>query len=183
VAKDVEKVNPDLVLRDADSEPETVRDEQINAMLLNRFFGVAAIPQLGFFASFRTANGIINPTRKKKGTSRGKRCPHGQWRSLLFCDDRCVDRRQRAGPVNNLPPDPSFQPPYLWRSETDAVLGSVAPRAVFRKNPGLPRAEIASQFRRSNFPFNKSPDFTQYISEQALLKPLDQSFSCQKDEG
>jgi hypothetical protein len=60
-------VNPDLVLRDADGEPETVRNEQINAMLLNRFFGVAAIPQLRFFASFRTANGIINPTRKKKG--------------------------------------------------------------------------------------------------------------------
>ncbi len=37
VAEEVEKVNPDLVLRDAEGKPYTVRYEQINAMLLNEF--------------------------------------------------------------------------------------------------------------------------------------------------
>ncbi len=37
VAEDVEKVNPDLVIRDADGKPQTVRYEEINAMLLNEF--------------------------------------------------------------------------------------------------------------------------------------------------
>ena len=37
VAEEVEKVNPDLVIRDAEGRPQTVRYEQINAMLLNEF--------------------------------------------------------------------------------------------------------------------------------------------------
>ena len=37
VAEDVEKVNPDLVARDADGKPYTVRYEAVNAMLLNEF--------------------------------------------------------------------------------------------------------------------------------------------------
>jgi len=37
VAEDVEKVNPDLVIRDKDGKVNTVRYEQINAMLLNEF--------------------------------------------------------------------------------------------------------------------------------------------------
>ena len=37
VAEDVERVNPDLVIRDAAGKPQTVRYEQINAMLLNEF--------------------------------------------------------------------------------------------------------------------------------------------------
>jgi hypothetical protein len=37
VAEDVEKVNPDLVLRDADGKVYTVRYEAVNAMLLNEF--------------------------------------------------------------------------------------------------------------------------------------------------
>ena len=37
VAEDVEKVNPDLVTRDREGKPQTVRYEQINAMLLNEF--------------------------------------------------------------------------------------------------------------------------------------------------
>jgi hypothetical protein len=37
VAEDVEKVNPDLVVRDADGQVNTVRYEAINAMLLNEF--------------------------------------------------------------------------------------------------------------------------------------------------
>jgi Chaperone of endosialidase len=37
VAEDVEKVNPDLVVRDAEGKVNTVRYEQINTMLLNEF--------------------------------------------------------------------------------------------------------------------------------------------------
>jgi len=37
VAEDVEKVNPDLVSRDGDGKPYTVRYEAVNAMLLNEF--------------------------------------------------------------------------------------------------------------------------------------------------
>jgi hypothetical protein len=37
VAEEVERVNPDLVIRDAEGKPQTVRYEQINAMLLNEF--------------------------------------------------------------------------------------------------------------------------------------------------
>ena len=37
MAEDVEKVNPDLVVRDAEGKLNTVRYEQINAMLLNEF--------------------------------------------------------------------------------------------------------------------------------------------------
>ena len=37
VAEDVEKVNPDLVVRDPAGKPYTVRYEQVNAMLLNEF--------------------------------------------------------------------------------------------------------------------------------------------------
>jgi hypothetical protein len=37
VAEDVEKVNPDLVARDANGKPYTVRYDAVNAMLLNEF--------------------------------------------------------------------------------------------------------------------------------------------------
>ena len=37
VAEEVEKVNPDLIIRDQEGTPHTVRYEQINAMLLNEF--------------------------------------------------------------------------------------------------------------------------------------------------
>src|SRR5207249_7549418 len=37
VAEDVEKVNPDLVVRDKDGKVNTVRYEAVNAMLLNEF--------------------------------------------------------------------------------------------------------------------------------------------------
>jgi hypothetical protein len=37
VAEQVEKVNPDLVVRDADGKISTVRYEAVNAMLLNEF--------------------------------------------------------------------------------------------------------------------------------------------------
>jgi seryl-tRNA synthetase len=37
VAEDVEKVNPDLVVRDKGGKPYSVRYDQVNAMLLNEF--------------------------------------------------------------------------------------------------------------------------------------------------
>ena len=37
VAEDVEKVNPDLIVRDTEGKPNTVRYEAVNAMLLNEF--------------------------------------------------------------------------------------------------------------------------------------------------
>jgi hypothetical protein len=37
IAEDVAKVNPDLILLDTEGKPQTVRYEQINAMLLNEF--------------------------------------------------------------------------------------------------------------------------------------------------
>jgi hypothetical protein len=37
VAEDGEKVNPDLVVRDKEGKPYSVRYDQVNAMLLNEF--------------------------------------------------------------------------------------------------------------------------------------------------
>ena len=37
IAEDVEKVNPDLIVRDKEGKPYTVRYDQVNAMLLNEF--------------------------------------------------------------------------------------------------------------------------------------------------
>ena len=37
VAEDVENVNPDLVVRDKEGKPYSVRYDQVNAMLLNEF--------------------------------------------------------------------------------------------------------------------------------------------------
>ena len=37
VAEDVEKVNPELVVRDKEGKPYTVRYDAVNAMLLNEF--------------------------------------------------------------------------------------------------------------------------------------------------
>jgi uncharacterized coiled-coil protein SlyX len=37
VAEDVEKISPDLVVRDKEGKPYSVRYEQVNAMLLNEF--------------------------------------------------------------------------------------------------------------------------------------------------
>ena len=40
VAEDVEAVNPDLVVRDKEGKPYSVRYDQVNAMLLNEFLKV-----------------------------------------------------------------------------------------------------------------------------------------------
>ena len=63
VAEEVEKVNPDLILRDQEGKPYAVRYEQINAMLLNEFLKEhkkvekqqASIAQLKFTAANREA--------------------------------------------------------------------------------------------------------------------------------
>jgi len=45
VAEDVEKVNPDLVVRDKEGKPYSVRYEAVNAMLLNEFLKEHATAQ------------------------------------------------------------------------------------------------------------------------------------------
>ena len=42
VAEGVQKVSPDLIVREADGNPETVRYEPVNAMLLNEFLNEVA---------------------------------------------------------------------------------------------------------------------------------------------
>ena len=37
IAEEVERVNPDLIVRDKDGKPYSVRYDQVNAMLLNEF--------------------------------------------------------------------------------------------------------------------------------------------------
>ena len=37
IAEDMEKVNPDLIVRDKEGKPYSVRYDQVNAMLLNEF--------------------------------------------------------------------------------------------------------------------------------------------------
>src|SRR5213082_2272217 len=37
IAEEVEQVDPDLIIRDGEGKPESVRYEQINAMMLNEF--------------------------------------------------------------------------------------------------------------------------------------------------
>jgi hypothetical protein len=37
IADEVEKVNPDLIVRDKEGKPYSVRYDQVNAMLLNEF--------------------------------------------------------------------------------------------------------------------------------------------------
>ena len=77
VAEQVEKVDPDLVARDADGKPYTVRYEAVNAMLLNEFLKehrkvqeqAATITQLKSTvakqkATLRTTNGIETACRR-----------------------------------------------------------------------------------------------------------------------
>jgi hypothetical protein len=45
VAEDVEKVNSDLVVRDKEGRPYSVRYEQVNAMLLNKFLKEQGVPR------------------------------------------------------------------------------------------------------------------------------------------
>jgi hypothetical protein len=45
VAEDVEKINPDLIVRDKEGKPYSVRYDQVNAMLLNEFLKEHCIVQ------------------------------------------------------------------------------------------------------------------------------------------
>jgi hypothetical protein len=56
VAEDVAKVNPDLVVRDNEGKPYTVRYEAVNAMLLNEFLKEHhAVEELKFTAAKKAA--------------------------------------------------------------------------------------------------------------------------------
>jgi len=72
IAEQVEKVNPDLVARDADGKVNTVRYEAVNAMLLNEFLKAhrkaqeqeATIAQLK--QDFRTTVAELNARLKEQ---------------------------------------------------------------------------------------------------------------------
>jgi uncharacterized coiled-coil protein SlyX len=74
VAEEVEKVNPDLVVRDKHGKPYTVRYDAVNAMLLNEFLKEhrkvqeqeAAINELKFSAAKQETT--INELKKEMAT-------------------------------------------------------------------------------------------------------------------
>ena len=65
----MEKVNPDLVVRDVKGKVNTVRYEAVNAMLLNEFLKNIGTSRTGD-ANSRTANQL---SPQLKGTSRSSR--------------------------------------------------------------------------------------------------------------
>ena len=77
IAEDVAEVNPDLVVRDADGEPLTVRYDAMNAMLLNEFLKEhkiiaeqqATISQLN--SKMAKPGGDHRATAKRNGGSHG----------------------------------------------------------------------------------------------------------------
>jgi hypothetical protein len=63
VAEEVEKVNPDLIVRDNKGKPYSVRYDQVNAMLLNEFLKEhCTVQELKF--TVRTQEGIIAQQQK-----------------------------------------------------------------------------------------------------------------------
>ena len=69
IAEDVAEVNPDLVVRDKDGEPYSVRYDQVNAMLLNEFLkGHRTIEQLKCDVALQEAT--ISELRKDIGVLR-----------------------------------------------------------------------------------------------------------------
>ena len=57
VAEDVDKVNPDLVVRDKEGKPYSVRYEAVNAMLLNEFLKAhRTVQELKSIAAKQEAN-------------------------------------------------------------------------------------------------------------------------------
>ena len=69
VAEQVEKVNPDLVARDEQGKPYTVRYEAVNAMLLNEF--------LKEHRKVEDTEATTQRNRKRCRSSRGDCGPHG----------------------------------------------------------------------------------------------------------
>jgi hypothetical protein len=59
VAEDVEKVNPDLVVRDKEGRPCSVRHDQVNAMLLNEFLKEHLDRSTNFFQDLASPLGRI----------------------------------------------------------------------------------------------------------------------------
>jgi uncharacterized coiled-coil protein SlyX len=64
VAEQVDKVNPDLVARDADGKPYTVRYEAVNAMLLNEFLK----EHKAFLEEHRTVQALKSTVAKQEAT-------------------------------------------------------------------------------------------------------------------
>ena len=69
VAEDVEKVNPDLVVRDKHGRPYSVRYDQVNAMLLNEF--------LKEHQSGRIKLASFSSRRRPSPNRKGSRGDHG----------------------------------------------------------------------------------------------------------
>ena len=68
VAEEVEKVNPDLVVRDANGKPYTVRYDAVNAMLLNEFLkehGRVEELQAGFVQQQKEFQAIVGRRQKQ----------------------------------------------------------------------------------------------------------------------
>ena len=82
MAEQVEKVNPDLVARDEQGKPYTVRYEAVNAMLLNEFLKehrkVEEQAQAAEVRSDRraAAEGQLKPSRSPQSTGRAN--PEGE---------------------------------------------------------------------------------------------------------
>jgi Chaperone of endosialidase len=66
VAEQVEKVNPDLVVRDADGKVNTVRYEAVNAMLLNEFVGAQRRKNGRPFVHCPEGKRTVSPNRIQK---------------------------------------------------------------------------------------------------------------------
>ena len=73
MAEQVEKVDPDIVARDQDGRPYTVRYEAVNAMLLNEFLKehrkVAKLKEVGHAAAVIQCT--TKPARKASGGAGG----------------------------------------------------------------------------------------------------------------
>ena len=86
VAEEVEKVNPDLVARDEQGKPYTVRYEAVNAMLLNEFLKehrkVEANWKRPLRSSNRTSTGLASSRRNsgphRRPQSAGRANPEGE---------------------------------------------------------------------------------------------------------
>ena len=69
MAEDVEKVNPDLIVRDKEGQPYSVRYDQVNAMLLNEFLKEhrTVQEQGGTIAELKKQVTTLTATVKKQG--------------------------------------------------------------------------------------------------------------------
>ena len=85
VAEDVEKVNPDLVVRDKEGKPYSVRYDQVNAMLLNEFLKEHAKVQR-LEAALEAVNQRLNEQEAKIEKVRGQIDSNGSAAQILVSD-------------------------------------------------------------------------------------------------